>query len=208
MIKSLAYVGVNSPRAEDWRRFGTGFLGGELAPDGPDGAVRLRVDDAAWRLEIRPAEQDSVAFFGWQVDHEEDLDVIVGKLAAAGVTAERGSRELADERNVDRLDHVHRPVGLPARGDLGSAPLPLDASGPGRASSGFVTGNQGLGHILLLMPDIEAGHEFFSGVLGLRALRQDHRAGSAELAVLPRQQAPPHARARAVPARRRRASTT
>src|SRR5918993_174327 len=103
MIKSLAYVGVNSPRAEDWRRFGTGFLGGELAPDGPDGAVRVRVDDAAWRIEVRPAEQDSVGFFGWQVDHEEDLDVIVDKLTAAGVTAERGSRELAEERNVDRL---------------------------------------------------------------------------------------------------------
>ena len=37
---------------------------------------------------------------------------------------------------------------------------------PGRASSGFVTGDQGLGHVLLLLPDIEAGHEFFSGVLG------------------------------------------
>ena len=113
MIKSLAYVGVNSPRAEDWRRFGTGFLGAELAPDGPDGAVRLRVDDAAWRLEIHPAEEDSVAFFGWAVDHEEDLDTVVEKLAATGIIAERGSRELADARNVDRLITFTDPWGFP-----------------------------------------------------------------------------------------------
>lgn len=165
MIKSLAYVGVNSPRAEDWRRFGTGFLGGELAPDGPDGAVRLRVDDAAWRLEIRPAEQDSVAFFGWQVDHEEDLDVVVEKLAAAGVTAERGSVELAEARNVDRLVTFTDPWGFPHEVIWGQHLYPSTFR-PGRASSGFITGDQGLGHILLLMPDIEAGHAFFSGVLG------------------------------------------
>ena len=29
-----------------------------------------------------------------------------------------------------------------------------------------MTGTQGLGHVLLLIPDIEEGHAFFSGVLG------------------------------------------
>ena len=134
MIKSLAYVGVNSPRAEDWRRFGTGFLGGELAPDGPDGAVRLRVDDAAWRLEIHPAEEDSVAFFGW-----------AGRPRGG---PRHGRREARRRRRHRRAwfaragrrpqrrphPHLHRPVGLPARGDLGPAPLPLDVpSRPARA---------------------------------------------------------------------------
>ena len=164
MIKSLAYVGVNSPRAEDWRRFGTGFLGAELAPDGPDGAVRLRVDDAAWRLEIHPAEEDSVAFFGWAVDHEEDLDAVAEKLAAAGITAERGSIELADARNVNRIITFTDPWGFPHEVIWGQHLYPSTFR-PGRASSGFVTGTQGLGHVLLLLPDIEAGHEFFSGVL-------------------------------------------
>ena len=38
---------------------------------------------------------------------------------------------------------------------------------PSRPLSGFVTGPQGLGHVLLLLPDIEQGHEFFSR-LGFR----------------------------------------
>jgi extradiol dioxygenase len=165
MIKSLAYVGVNSPRAEDWRRFGTGFLGAELAPDGPDRAVRLRVDDAAWRLEIRHAEEDAVAFFGWAVDHEEDLDRVAERLAGAGISAVRGSTELADARNVNRIITFTDPWGFPHEVIWGQHLYPSTFR-PGRASSGFVTGTQGLGHVLLLMPDIEAGHEFFSGVLG------------------------------------------
>lgn len=164
MIKSLAYLGVNSPRSEDWRRFGTQFLGAELAEDGADGSVRLRVDDAAWRLQIHPAETDSVAYFGWAVDHEEDLDVVVDKLAAAGVEAVRGSDELAELRNVNRLVTFTDPWGFPHEITWGQHFYPSTFR-PGRATSGFVTGSQGLGHVLLMMPDIEAGHAFFSGVL-------------------------------------------
>ncbi|CAI9410089.1 VOC family protein [Nocardioides sp. T2.26MG-1] len=167
MITSLAYLGVNSPRSEDWRRFGAGFLGAELAEDGPDGSVRLRVDDAAWRIQIHPAEEDSVAYFGWAVDHEEDLDVVVERLAEAGVTAERGSAELADVRAVNRLITFTDPWGFPHEVSWGQHFHPSTFR-PGRAISGFVTGTQGLGHVLLMMPDIEAGHRFFHDVLGFR----------------------------------------
>ena len=167
MITSLAYLGVNSPRSEEWRRFGTGFLGAELAEDGPDGSVRLRVDDASWRIQIHPAEQHSVAYFGWAVDHEEDLDVVVERLAAAGVTAERGSAELADARAVNRLVTFTDPWGFPHEVSWGQHFHPSTFR-PGRAISGFVTGTQGLGHVLLMMPDIEEGHRFFHDVLGFR----------------------------------------
>lgn len=167
MITSLAYLGVNSPRSEEWRRFGTGFLGAELAEDGPDGSVRLRVDDASWRIQIHPAEEDSVAYFGWAVDHEEDLDVVVERLAAAGVTAERGSAELADSRAVNQLVTFTDPWGFPHEVSWGQHLHPSTFR-PGRAISGFVTGTQGLGHVLLMMPDIEEGHRFFHDVLGFK----------------------------------------
>jgi extradiol dioxygenase len=167
MITSLAYLGVRSPRAEDWREFGTGFLGAELAPDGREGSVRLRVDDAAWRLQIHPAETDEVAYFGWAVDHEEDLDVAAERLAAAGVQAERGSPELADARGVNQLITFTDPWGFPHEITWGQHYFPSTFR-PGRAISGFVTGKQGLGHVLLLIPDIEAGHRFFHDVLGFQ----------------------------------------
>jgi 3,4-dihydroxy-9,10-secoandrosta-1,3,5(10)-triene-9,17-dione 4,5-dioxygenase len=52
MIKNLAYIGFTSPAAEDWRSFGPDVLGAELAPEGPDGAVRLRVDDIGTALDL------------------------------------------------------------------------------------------------------------------------------------------------------------
>jgi extradiol dioxygenase len=165
MIKALGYLGVSSPRSDDWRVFGTEFLGGELAEDGPDGAVRLRVDDATWRIQIHPGEADKTEYFGWLVDYEEDLPRVVARLAEAGVTAEQGSPELAASRNVNQLVVFTDPWGFRHEVAWGQEAHPSSFR-PGRAISGFVTGQQGLGHVVLMIPDVDKGHEFFSGVLG------------------------------------------
>lgn len=164
LITALGYLGVSSPRSEDWRRFGGDFLGAMVAPDGPDGSVRLKFDDAEWRLQVHPGEVDKVEYYGWLVDHEEDLDVVVEKLAAAGVTATRGSAELAASRAVNKLVQFTDPWGNPHEVAWGQVTT-SNSFRPGRGMQGFVTGQQGLGHVLLLLPDIEAGHEFFHGVL-------------------------------------------
>lgn len=165
MIKALGYLGISSPRADDWRKFGTELLGCELAADGPDGAVRLRIDDATWRIQIHPGEADRTEYFGWMVDHEEDLPVVVEKLAQAGVTAEWGSRDLAASRAVNQLVVFTDLWGYRHEVAWGQETSPASFR-PGRAMSGFVTGKQGLGHVVLMLPDIDKGHEFFSGVLG------------------------------------------
>ena len=165
MIKALGYLGVSSPRHEDWRRFGTEFLGGQLAADGPDGAVRLKIDDAIWRIQVHPGETDTTEYFGWMVDHEEELGVAVARLAQAGVAAEWGSPELAASRNVDQLITFDDPWGFHHEIAWGQE-TEVASFRPGRAMSGFVTGQQGLGHVVLMLPDIDKGHEFFSGVLG------------------------------------------
>ena len=52
MIQELSYIGIASPRFEDWRAYGTAQLGAKMADDGPDGAVRLAVDDVDYRIAI------------------------------------------------------------------------------------------------------------------------------------------------------------
>jgi len=152
MITSLAYIGFTSPHADEWRSFGPDVLGAELAPDGPDGAVRLRVDDVAHRISIHPGERDDLAYLGWLVD---DLDATVATIEASGTTVSNDEpRSFVDpfgfrHELVDTLDH--------------GAPLT-----PGRPMAGFVTGAQGLGHVVLLVPDLDAAERFFTGALGLR----------------------------------------
>lgn len=58
MINALSYVGFESPNADDWTTFGPDLLGLEVTQPGEDGAVRLRVDDAAWRIAVHPAEKN------------------------------------------------------------------------------------------------------------------------------------------------------
>lgn len=149
MIRNLAYVGFRSPNADDWRTFAPDVLGGELAPDGPDGAVRVRLDDAAWRIAVHPGESDDIAYLGWDVD---DLDATVAAVERAGLA-------VADGAFVDPFGFRHELVEGIATGD------PFR---PGRAMSGFVTGAQGLGHVVLIVPDIDAAEQFYVDVLGMR----------------------------------------
>ncbi|MGJ3561657.1 hypothetical protein ACR6C2_38870 [Streptomyces sp. INA 01156] len=71
--------------------------------DGEDGSVRVRIDDAEWRIQIHPGETDEVAYFGWAVSEEGMLPAFAERLRAAGLTVHTGDRELAEKRSVDQL---------------------------------------------------------------------------------------------------------
>jgi extradiol dioxygenase len=151
MIRALSYIGFTSPSAEAWRTFGPEVLGLELAPDGPDGGVRLRVDDAVHRITIHPGDADDVAYLGWHVD---DLDATIAAVEAAGINVERGDVVAFSD-----------PFGF--RHELTTGLATGAPFAPGRPMSGFVTGEQGLGHVVLMVPDLAAGERFYTEVLGL-----------------------------------------
>lgn len=166
MIQSLAYLGFTSPAADEWRTFGPDELGLQLAPDGPEGAVRLRLDERAYRLAVAPGERDDLDHVGWEVGDEAGLDAVVARLAAAGLSTERDDA-LAAERGVAALARFTDPFGF--RHELTHGPTDGGPFVPGRPLTGrFVTGDQGLGHAVLLVPDLDAGLDFFVGVLGFR----------------------------------------
>lgn len=153
MIRNLAHIGFTSPSADQWRTFGPEVLGAQLAPDGPDGAVRLRLDEAAYRIAVHPGQTDDLAYLGWLAD---DPDAAVASVEAAGITVERDGVAAF----TDPFGFRHRISGQ------------LDEGGPftpGRKLSGFVTGEQGVGHAVLIVPDLAAAEAFYTGVLGLRA---------------------------------------
>ena len=89
MVRNLSYVGYRSPAAEEWRTFGPEVLGAELAADGADGEVRLRIDEAPWRIAVHPGDQDDLAYLGWDVGTPADLEAVVERLADQGLTVSR-----------------------------------------------------------------------------------------------------------------------
>ncbi len=70
MIKSLSYVGFCSPDADAWRAFGADMLGLGIVSSPDDAEVRLRMDEAAWRIAIMPGETNDIRFIGWDVGSE------------------------------------------------------------------------------------------------------------------------------------------
>jgi 2,3-dihydroxybiphenyl 1,2-dioxygenase len=165
MLHSLAYVGISSPAVDAWPSFATEVLGCMMAEPGSDGAVRLRVDDALWRIQIHPGEVDSVEYFGWAVTDEASLEELRARLEKEGIEVELGSAELAAERAVHQLLWFIDPWGYRHELIWGQYTRPHSFR-PSRPLSGFVTGQQGLGHVVVGMPDLERAHDFFTRVMG------------------------------------------
>lgn len=167
MITSLAYFGATSPNYKEWETFGPSILGCELVEAGPDGAVRLRFDEVAYRLAIHPGAEDAVDYVGWETTGIEGAEEIVSRLEAYGIKAKRASKEEAAERKVLGYYWFIDPAGIRHEliwGHLRSR-TPFR---PGRAISGFRTDEQGLGHVVLAVPDLEHSDQFYRDVMGFK----------------------------------------
>lgn len=165
MIKSLSYVGFTSPNAEQWNTFAPEVLGAQLAAPGPDGAVRIRVDDHAWRIAVHPGAVDDLAYIGWEVGGATELDAAVARLEAAGVDVHVGD-DTAAERAVTGAAWFVDPFGFRHELVWGRAEGPAPFAPGRRMGGGFVTGDQGLGHIVLIVPDFDAASAFYLDTLG------------------------------------------
>ena len=167
MIRSLSYIGFVSPTADEWNSFGPEVLGAQVTDPGADGAVRLRVDDAEARIVIHPGDTDQLAYLGWDVADADGLAAAVSRIEQAGVTVHPGDTELAATRLHRRGGVVQRSVRVPARVVV-RAGEGSNAFVPGRPISGFVTGAGGLGHAVLIVPDLAAADAFYGDVLGFK----------------------------------------
>lgn len=164
MISSFSYVGFTSPAAAAWREFGTEVLGAQLAPERDDGAVSLRVDEHAARIVVHPGDADDVAYLGWDCGDAAGLAAAVARVRADGfgVTDEP---DVATVRQVAALASFTDPFGF--RHELTHGLAEVGAFTPGRPMSGFLTGDQGLGHMVVIVPDLDAAMQFFTGTLGM-----------------------------------------
>ena len=164
MISSLSYVGFGSPRAADWPEFGTEILGAQLVA-GDDDVVRLRIDEDPWRIAVHAGDVDELRYIGWAVDDDAALAAAIDRLTAAGVDVQRGDEALAAERAVTAIASFDDPFGFRHELSHGRRAAPDQVELPG-STSGFVTGAGGLGHIVLIVPDLDQATAFYLDTLG------------------------------------------
>jgi 3,4-dihydroxy-9,10-secoandrosta-1,3,5(10)-triene-9,17-dione 4,5-dioxygenase len=166
LISSLGYLRLESTDTGAWREFGTRALG-MTEGRGPDpAAVYLRMDDFPARLVIVPGEQDRLAACGWEVADEAALAEVANALAGGGVAVKAAdSGELADRR-VSGLLHCADPSGNTLEIFWGAALDNRPSFSP--YGNAFVTGEQGLGHVVLPGADDEGTLAFYTDLLGFR----------------------------------------
>ena len=164
MIKSLAYLGVNSPHTDDWPA-SPPCSWAPWSPPGPEGAVRLRFDDARGASRSTPPIMTRPPSSAGGSTTKK-TSTVVAKPSPARGRRERGTRALAEARAVNRLLAFTDPWGFPHEVIWGQHLYPSTFR-PGRASCGLRHRRPRAGATSCSwMPDIEAGHEFFSGLLG------------------------------------------
>jgi 3,4-dihydroxy-9,10-secoandrosta-1,3,5(10)-triene-9,17-dione 4,5-dioxygenase len=146
-IRSLGYLRFESADIGAWREFGVRVLG-MVEGRGPDpGALYLRMDDFPARLVIVRGEREVLLAAGWEVAGPGDLAAVARALEEAGVPAKAGTAaELADRR-VAQLLRFDDPAGNAVEVFCGAALEHHPAVSP--HVTRFVTGGQGLGHVVL-----------------------------------------------------------
>ena len=165
-IGSLGYLRIEATDTGAWREFGTKLLG-MVEGRGPEpGAVYLRMDDFPARLVIAAGESDRLAVSGWEVAAEADLAEIAESLHRAGVPAKAGTPAELALRRVAGLLRFEDPSGHTMEIFWGASLDSRPAFSP--YGNRFVTGDMGMGHVLIPAADDEAAMAFYTGVLGFR----------------------------------------
>jgi 2,3-dihydroxybiphenyl 1,2-dioxygenase len=167
-VKGLGYLGLGVKDLDVWESFATEILGMQSGGRTNDGRLLLRMDEYTYRLALHRDESDDIIYAGWEVADGPALREIAERLRGIGVEVSPGTAEQAKVRRVTELLRLVDPGGLPTEvfyGPLIQFEKPFHSP---RTLSGFVTGQQGLGHIVMTVPDIEKSLWFYLDGLGFR----------------------------------------
>ena len=109
-ISALGYIGIKSSQLDQWSQMATGLLGMQQVDRG--GKTRaFRMDDRKQRHIVAGSSDAGLAVMGWEVPAIAELDQLAARLERQGVRVTRGSRALADERQVGELIAFADPAG-------------------------------------------------------------------------------------------------
>jgi 3,4-dihydroxy-9,10-secoandrosta-1,3,5(10)-triene-9,17-dione 4,5-dioxygenase len=163
-VRALGYVGLTAPDLDAWERFGTEVVGLQVAPESTVQKLLFRADERAWRLSVVPGD-GQVAHIGWEVSGPRDLEEVALAMESAGIPVTHDP-DTARERQVSGLFRAKDPAGIVLEFFYGAKVSSEPFLSPRGAQ--FVTGEMGLGHVVLMVPDVEAARGFYLDTLGFR----------------------------------------
>lgn len=163
-IRGLGYLRVQSHDVPRWRELAVGALGLQAVP-GPDpDGLYLRMDERPARLVVLPGQPDRVLSVGWEVRDQYALAAVRRAVEDAGIAVKDMSEADLVDRRVEAAIVFDDPAGTPLEVFFGPE---LD-HGPVLTGYGqrFLTGDQGMGHVVLPTTNPDETVAFYCDVLG------------------------------------------
>jgi len=165
-IKSMGYVRVASTDLPAWQQFAGKVLGLAGGRGPTEGNLYYRIDEVSARLVVFPSDVDRLEATGWELADHDALQAAREHLTKAGVEFEEGTTEELAERRVQELIRFSDPFENVFELFHGITYESRPVVTPYAAR--FVTGTQGMGHIVVPVTDDVEALRFFRDVLGFR----------------------------------------
>ena len=165
-IKSMGYVRVASTDLSAWELFAEKVLGLVRTTGPTEGQLYYRIDEVSARVVIFPSDADLLACVGWEVADHAALDAARDHLKNANVEFEEGTPEELADRRVQELIRFSDPFDNVFELFHGITYERKEAITP--YGQRFVTGDQGMGHVVIPVTDDVAALRFYTEVLGFR----------------------------------------
>jgi len=163
-IHSLGYLRIEATDVAAWREYGLKVLGMVEGKGSTPGALYLRMDDFPARLVIVPGEHDRLTESGWECANAAGLQEIRNRLEIEGVPYKEATAAELAERRVDEMIRFSDPSGNTLEVFHGAALEHRRVVSP--YGHTFVTGEQGMGHVVLTCHDDAEALHFYRDVLG------------------------------------------
>ena len=163
-VAALAYVVVTARDPGAWREFGEAVLGMSARHVGA--GLALKMDERAGRVFVEPGEADGYFASGWELRSQAQFDAALQVLADHGVAFERATPEERALRHVFDMVWFRDPSGNRHELAYGYVTDFVRFASPAGVPR-FVTGDLGLGHMVLPAPRIDATRDFLMRVLGM-----------------------------------------
>ena len=163
-VASLGYLVIESTDLAAWRKFAGDQLG-FMVKDAPDGALWLRTDDRPFRFLVVPGTKDGFFSAGWELADEAAFEACLAALQVGGHAVTRADAATAQGRCAHGLATLKDPAGNVVELFHGRFRDYAQFASP-QGVSGFVTGDLGLGHVVLPAPNLAETETFYKTFLG------------------------------------------
>ncbi|MDV7243287.1 MULTISPECIES: biphenyl-2,3-diol 1,2-dioxygenase [Rhodococcus] len=163
-IRGLGYLRIQTTDVPRWRELVVDGLGMAVGSGPEPDGLYLRLDERRARLIVLPGEKDKALAVGWEVRDQFALQRVREQVEKSGVAVDVLSEDEARYRDAEQVIAFDDPTGT--RVEVFFGPV-LDHSPVVTPHGGrFVTGAQGLGHVVLPTPAFEEAYAFYTEVLG------------------------------------------